>query len=62
MIENAEKFFARYQTDEALRARVKEALDCYPGSFEIREPLVEEVLLPIARDLGLDFTVSELRA
>ena len=54
MIENAEKFFEQYKTDEALRTRVKEALDAYPGSFEIREPLVEEVLLPI--------TVSELRA
>ncbi|MBQ1575495.1 MAG: hypothetical protein IIZ83_00915 [Oscillospiraceae bacterium] len=62
MIENAEKFFELYKTDEALRARVKEAMDCYPGSFEIREPLVEEVLLPIAHELGLDFTVSELRA
>ena len=62
MIENAEKFFERYKTDDALGARVKEALDAYPGSFEIREPLVEEVLLPIACELGLDFTLSELRA
>ena len=62
MIENAETFFERYKTDEALRARVREATDAYPGSLEIREALVESVLLPIARELGLDFTVGELRA
>ena len=62
MIENAASFFARYKTDEALRARVREAMDAYPGSLEIREPLVEAVLLPAARELGLDFTVAELRA
>lgn len=62
MIENAETFFARYKDDEALRAKVQAAMDAYPGSFEIREPLVEHVLLPIARELGLDFTVAELRA
>ena len=62
MIENAAAFFERYKTDEALRAQVKEAMDAYPGSLEIREALVESVLLPIASALGLDFTVAELRA
>ena len=36
--------------------------DCYPGSLELRESVVENVLLPIASDLGLPFTVDELRA
>ena len=62
MIENAAAFFERYKTDEALRTRVREALDAFPGSLEIREGLVENVLLPIARELELDFTVEELRA
>ena len=62
MIENAEKFFERYKTDDALRAKVQEAVACYPGSLEIREPLAENVLLPIAHELGLDFTLKELRA
>lgn len=62
MIENAVAFFERYKTDEALRARVAEAVNAYPGSLEIREALVEAVLLPIARELGLDFTLAELRA
>ena len=46
-----------YYTD-----RVEEALACYPGSLELRESVVENVLLPIASDLGLPFTVDELRA
>ena len=62
MIKNAEKFFERYEQDEGLRARVAEAEACYPGSLEIREDVVENVLLPIAEELGLPFTVKELRA
>ena len=62
MIENVEKFFARYDEDAALRERVDEAEACYPGSLEIREAVAEYVLLPIAEELGLPFTVQELRA
>ena len=62
MIDNAVTFFARYRNDEALRRRVQEAVEAYPGSLEIREALVEAALLPIARELGLDFSVDELRA
>ena len=62
MIENVEKFFARYQEDEELRRRVLEAEASYPGSLEIREAVAEYALLPAARELGLDFTVQELRA
>ena len=61
MLENAEKFFQRYDSEPELRARVKLALDCYPGSLEIRESVVKNVLLPIAEAEGLEFTVSELR-
>ena len=62
MVENAERFFERYRADEALRARVAEAEACYPGSLEVRESVVEHVLLPIAEELGLSFTVKDLRA
>ena len=58
---NVEQFFERYNADEALRRRVAEAEAAYPGSLEIRESVVEEVLLPIAAELGLPFTVKELR-
>ena len=62
MIENAEKFFALYTRDEKLRKRVLDAEACYPGSLEIREAVVEDVLLPIADELGLPFTLGDLRA
>ena len=62
MTENVSIFFDRYGQDSALRSRVEEAVACYPGSLEIRESLVEAVLLPIAQELGLPFTVDELRA
>ncbi len=62
MTENVSKFFEMYDQDSALRKRVEEAVACYPGSLEIRESLVEAVLLPVAAELGLPFTVSDLRA
>lgn len=62
MVENVEKFFALYAADEALRERVREAELSYPGSLEIREAVAEAVLLPIAAELGLPFTVKDLRA
>lgn len=61
MLENAEIFFQRYESEPELRAKVKQALDTYPGSLEIRESVVKNVLLPIAEAEGLAFTVSELR-
>ncbi len=60
MNENVKKFFERYNFDPELQKRVKDAEAVYPGSLELREPLVEAVLLPVARELGLDFTVREL--
>lgn len=62
MIENAAKFFELYDSDEALRERVAAAEAAYPGSLEIREAVVEEVLLPIAEELGLAFDIKALRA
>ena len=59
---NVALFFERYELDPSLQERVAEALACYPGSLEIRESVVEYVLLPIAEAEGLPFTVQELRA
>ena len=61
MIEQAQAFLERYREDEALRARVREAEESYPGSLEVRESVVENVLLPIAAELGYAFTLEELR-
>ena len=62
MTDHVSRFFEQYERDPALKARVEEAVACYLGSLEIRESLVEAVLLPIAAEMGLPFTVDELRA
>lgn len=59
---NTIRFFELYDSDPALRQRVQEAEDMYPGSLELREAVVENVLLPIAAELGLPFTVEDVRA
>ena len=61
MKENVEKFFSLYNADAALKQRIKDAEAAYPGSLELREPLVETVLLPVARELGLEFSIRELQ-
>ena len=53
---NVDKFFEIYDADPALQARVQQAMDCYPGSLEIRDVMTEHVLLPVAEELGLPFT------
>ena len=59
---NVERFFERYDAQPALREKVEEGLANYPGSLEIRESVVEHVLMPVAEEEGLPFTVQELRA
>ena len=62
MSENVSLFFERCEAEPTLKARISEAVAAYPGSLEVRESLVEAVLLPIAESAGLPFTVQELRA
>lgn len=62
MTENVSLFFERCEAEPSLKERIQEAVAAYPGSLEIRESLVEAVLLPIAEAEGLPFTVQELRA
>lgn len=58
---NVIKFFELYDSDPELRQRVKNNVDMYPGSLEIRDALVEFALLPVAEELGLPFTVIDLK-
>ena len=62
MTENVSRFFERYEAEPELKQRVEDAVACYPGSLEIRESLAEAVLLPIAEELCLPFTLQDLRA
>ena len=62
MNENVVKFFELYDNDEALRKRIEDAEAAYPGSLEIRDAVIEAVLLPVAKELGLPFTLREENA
>ena len=57
---NVVKFLKQYDTDPELRKRVEDAEAAYPGSLEIRESVVEDVLIPIAEEMGLGFTLMDL--
>lgn len=57
---NVSKFFNIYNSDEALRERIRIAEENYPGSLEIREALVEDILLPVAEEMGLPFSIMDL--
>ena len=61
MNENVVKFFELYDSDAALRKRIEDAEAAYPGSLEIRDAVIEAVLLPVAEELGLPFTLRDLR-
>jgi len=60
--ENVIRFFELYDSDSSLRERIENEIAMYPGSLEIREALCEDVLLPIADELNLPFSIDELRA
>lgn len=57
---NVVKFLQQYDSDPELRERVYLAEQSYPGSLEIREAVVEDVLIPIAEELGMGFTLMDL--
>ena len=54
-------FMALFAESEDLQQKYRQAEAAYPGSLEIREAVVEDVLLPIAAEAGFVFTVEDLR-
>ena len=60
MNENVKKFFEIYNSDPELQRRIQQAEEQYPGSLEIRDAVVKYVLLPVAGELGLPFTIMDL--
>lgn len=61
MIENIEKFYKLLSEDSSVAKKLEDAQNAYPGSWEIREPFIRETMLPLAEELGLSFTIEELR-
>ena len=62
MRENVDKFFRLMDADPSVRQKLDEAIAMYPGCLDIREAMLSETMLPLAKSLGLEFTIKELRA
>ena len=60
-LENVSSFMELFEKSSEVQQKYAEAEENYPGSLEIRENVVEEVLIPFARKLGFIFTLSDLR-
>ena len=60
MNENVKRFFEIYDSDPELRERLRRAELEFPGSLELRAGVVQHVLLPVAEELGLPFTIMDL--
>ena len=61
VIENIDKFYRLLEEDSEIAAKLREAEDFYPGSWEIRIPFLQSTLLAVAESVGLGFTIEELR-
>ena len=59
--ENVKNFMDLYEASPEIRMEYAEAEAMYPGSTEIRENVVEYVLIPFAREHGFEFTLDDLR-
>lgn len=59
--EDVRRFMELFDSSPELQTAYAEAEAGYPGSLEIRETVVEEVLLPFAKERGFDFTLTDLR-
>lgn len=63
-MENVKKFYQAVATDESLRVRLSALNKQYDGEAldeEKKAALVEKLVLPIAAEKGLDFTMEDLR-
>ncbi|SFG13340.1 Nitrogen fixation protein of unknown function [Desulfotomaculum arcticum] len=62
--ENIKKFYEAVAADEGLRTKLNDLNKQYQGEAmdeEKKAALVEKLILPIAAEMGLDFTLEELR-
>ncbi|KUO78711.1 MAG: hypothetical protein APF81_20155 [Desulfosporosinus sp. BRH_c37] len=62
--ENVKKFYEAVAADEGLRVRLSELNKQYQGEAmdeEKKAALVKKLVLPIAAEIGLVFTIEELR-
>lgn len=59
--ENVKVFFEVLSKDETIQQALKEKELAYTGIKEDREAIAKEVLIPVAKETGYDFTLEELK-
>ena len=57
---NVREFISRLQSDKALREKLNAARDKYKSSRDYLNRMADAVVLPLAREAGLPFTIEEL--
>ena len=60
--ENIKAFFEALSKDEALQQALREKELSYTGMKEDREAIVAEILIPVAKAAGYDFTLEDVKA
>ena len=60
--ENVKKFYEKLESSKELQEKLVKAQESYTGDKEDTSAVLEEVLLPIAKEAGYDFTAEELKA
>ena len=61
MNKNVEKFQQMLSADEDLRNKIQAAADAYNGSKADDRAVFENIILPVARSVGVEFTYEEVR-
>ncbi len=59
--ENVKKFMDKLAEDKNLQKRIEKAQADYKGDLTDREKSIPATVLPIAKEIGLEFTVAELK-
>ena len=59
-IENVKAFYEALETDTELQAKVNAADQAHNGDAADEAAAIADILLPIAKEAGFDFTVEEL--
>ena len=60
--ENVKKFLEELSTNKELQEKFMEAQKGYKAEGKGEEEIFEDIVLPIAKEVGYDFTISEYRA